>query len=241
MKIEKTGDTYFVTSSKGDKTSIQDKGHYLDLRGSVGPERQVGEVRGAHGVFDNVDSADSHVNRDGTRANSTDQMIDSWKARPEENLFNKAAGGPAAAGTGGAKPANGGGNAPGTPAAGNPAALAPGAPGAPGATPANPAAPGAAPAGPAGKGGPEVGDDIKAMLSDLLKALKELIANLEKLLAKLGADAGKGGPAPAAAAQGENGARQAGKGGPAGIANFADQKRADKDAGGAPKTYADQQ
>lgn len=90
-KIEKIGDGYKITSSKGDVTNIHDKGGYLDLDGELGPDRKAGEVRGAHGVFDNTDGTESHVKRDGTRAANRDEMINDWRVKPEEDLF-KAAG-----------------------------------------------------------------------------------------------------------------------------------------------------
>ncbi len=93
-KIEKTGDGYSVTSSKGDVTNIHDKGNYLDLDGELGPDRTAGEVAGAHGVFDNTDGTESHVKRDGTKAANRDEMINDWRVKPEEDLF-------AAAGKGG--------------------------------------------------------------------------------------------------------------------------------------------
>jgi hypothetical protein len=206
-KIEKIGDGYSVTSSKGDVTNIHDKGGYLDLDGKLGPDRVEGEVRGAHGVFDNTDGSESHIKRDGTRAANRDEMINDWKVKPEEDLF-------AAAGKGG--PADP--NKPVDPA--NPKPADPNAP-----KPADPNAPAD------GKGGPGALDDAtKTALKDIMDQLNKLVASLGEILKKLGVDAGAAAPAPAPAD---------GKGGPAPAAQpkkddkaapaatFEDQKKAD--------------
>jgi hypothetical protein len=264
MKIEKTGDGYSITSSKGDVTNVHDKGHYVDIDGEIGPNRQVGEVKGAYGAFDNTDGAESHIKKDGTAAANTDEMIDSWKVGQGESLFDKAgvpaAGGPAAAGTGGANPvapdAPKDGAAPADPNAGK---GGPAPADANGPKPADPNAPkdGAAPAD--GKGGPAISDDIKTALQDILKQLKDLIASLEKVMQKLGVDAGAkpagetpaaGGPAAAPApadakpadAKPDGAAAAAdGKGGPAAApATFEDQKKADAAGAADKKTFAEQ-
>lgn len=96
-KIEKIGDGYKVTTSKGDVVNFHDKGHYLDIDGEIGPNRQVGEVRGEHGVFDNTDGIESHQKRDGTQARDVNEMIEDWRVKPEEDLFKAAGkGGPGA-------------------------------------------------------------------------------------------------------------------------------------------------
>lgn len=96
-KIEKTGDGYKITSSKGDETGIHDRGNYLDLDGKLGPDRKVGDIQGSMGKFDNTDDATSHTKRDGTQAANVDEMITDWTAKPGENLFNaQGKGGPGA-------------------------------------------------------------------------------------------------------------------------------------------------
>ena len=258
-KIERAADGFKVTTAKGDETTIRDKGVYLDLEGKLGPDRTVDDVQGALGKFDNVDDASSHVKRDGTAAATTDEMITDWKVKDGESLFNKQAGGPAAGGPGAAEqpgaavPAN-----PAAPAApngkGGPAPANPAAP----AVPAKPAAP-ADPAAPApdGKGGPAVDDDMKKALTEILDQLKNIIAQLGKLLEKLGvkpdAPAAGGPAAPANPARPVDPAAPAAPaaGGPAGAPKdaaapvtktFAEQKAEDekkaKEAADAEKAKA---
>jgi hypothetical protein len=96
--VSKTPDGYEIKSAKGDKVDLKDRGNYVDMTGEVSPDRADGDVVGSLGRFDaDTDWRNDLEGRDGKQLNSTDDLINDWKVKPGEGMFD-----------GGAKPADAG-------------------------------------------------------------------------------------------------------------------------------------
>lgn len=88
--LKATKDGIEVTSAKGDKVTVQDKGTYIDVTGEVGPNRKDGEIRGSLGNFDNdTDKSNELMGRNGTKnfGKDVDGFIEEWRAKNGESLL----------------------------------------------------------------------------------------------------------------------------------------------------------
>jgi hypothetical protein len=87
---DKTVTTFRIVTPQGDQISISDFGAYLNLSGSLGTTRVVGEVNGEFGTYNNGSSQAAMRLRDGTLADSLPAYLNNWFATTDEDFISGA-------------------------------------------------------------------------------------------------------------------------------------------------------
>ncbi|MDB5097056.1 MAG: C-type lectin domain protein [Cyanobacteria bacterium RYN_339] len=76
-----------VTSTQGDKVTIEDRADFINLIGTISATRVVHEVRGEFGTFNNGTPQQGMLLRDGSQAPNLNAFLTNWKADASEDLF----------------------------------------------------------------------------------------------------------------------------------------------------------